>query len=94
MLLMQKLSEIPGLKTKILLWIHNFLKTVSSAHSDSVLNIMSHQASHKVPSFIHIDFHPVSLVAGDTLIYQTVNSMKDKTWLQAIIDSLQFWAFK
>ena len=106
-LLMSKLSKVPNINSKILMWIHDFLRdrkqrVVVSQHKSQELKVTSGvpQGSVLGPTLFlvyindlpqHVNCH-LSLFADDTLIYQTVNTPTDHSQFQCNIDAMEEWA--
>lgn len=106
-LLMKKLSIVPNIDSKILMWIHDFLRdrkqcVVIDQNQSPEIAVTSGvpQGSVLGPTLflVYINDLPeqvsceVSLFADDTLIYQSVNSQIDQTEFQANIAALAKWA--
>ena len=104
---MDKLASVPDLRGSILMWIRNFLcdrkqrVMVNSCKSDE-LSVTSGVSRGSILSptlfLIYINDLPrqvyccISLFAGDTLIYQTVNCSAEKQKFQNNIDALEKWS--
>jgi len=106
-LLMNKLPKVPKINSKVLMWIHEFLrdrkqKVVVASQKSLELDVTSGvpQGSVLGPTLflVYINDLPqqikcnISLFADDTLIYQTVNNQVEKETFQSNINLLENWA--